>query len=56
MPRINGCEEGQTSGEHCTLYPSKVGTPVVTHYPGGHTFPVEAVPVIVKFFKQHRRP
>ena len=29
--KINGCGEGQPWGEHCTLYPSKTGTPVVTY-------------------------
>ena len=55
--RINGCGEGKPWGKRCTLYPSKTGTPVVTYiYPGGHTFPQEAPPVIVKFFKEHARP
>ncbi len=44
-------------GEHCTLYPSKSGTPVATYiHPGGHRFPNDAIPVIVAFFKQYARP
>ena len=35
--KINGCGEGKPWGEHCTLYPSKTGTPVVTYiHSGGH--------------------
>jgi len=48
---------GSLGGEHCTLYPSKTGTPLVTYiYPNGHQFPQEALPVIVKFFKEHVKP
>jgi polyhydroxybutyrate depolymerase len=55
--KINGCGEGKPWGEHCTLYPSKTGTPVVTYiHSGGHQLPDEVLPVIVKFFKQHARP
>ena len=54
---LNGCGEGKRWGEHCTLYPSKAGTPVVTYiYPGGHQFPADAPPVIVRFFKEHAKP
>ena len=35
--KINGCGEGKPWGEHCTMYPSKGGTPVVTYiHSGGH--------------------
>lgn len=53
--RRNNCDAAGTAwGEHSTLYPSKTGTPVVTYiHPGGHEFPRDAVPQIVKFFKQH---
>jgi len=55
--QLNGCGEGEPWGEHCTLYPSKTGTPLVTCiYSGGHQFPPEALPVIVKFFKEHAKP
>jgi polyhydroxybutyrate depolymerase len=52
--KINGCGEGKPWGEHCTLYPSKGGTPVVTYiHSGGHQLPDDVPPVIVKFFKQY---
>jgi len=55
--QLNGCGEGKPWGEHCTFYPSKTGTPLVTYiYPGGHTFPAEAPAIIVKFFKEHAKP
>ena len=58
--RIDQCTEGQpwTEGiKGCTLYPSKVGAPVVTYiHPGTHTFPSEAPALIVKFFKEHALP
>ena len=51
--KINQCEEGQPWGEHCTLYPSKIGAPVVTYiHPGHHEVPLDAPAVIVKFFKE----
>ena len=35
--KLNGCGDGKPWGEHCTLYPSKTGTSVVTYiHPGGH--------------------
>jgi polyhydroxybutyrate depolymerase len=55
--KLNGCGEGQPWGEHCTLYPSKTGTPVVTYiHSGGHQLPADVPPVIVKFFKEHAKP
>ena len=52
----NQCGEG-TSWEGmtgCTLYPSKVGAPVVTFiHPGTHAYAPESPALIVKFFKQH---
>jgi polyhydroxybutyrate depolymerase len=57
LRRPNGCGEGKPRGEHCTLYPSETGTPVVTYiHPGGHQFPQDVPPVIVKFFKAHSQP
>jgi polyhydroxybutyrate depolymerase len=54
--KLNGCGEGQPWGENCTLYPSKSGTPVVTYiHSGGHQFPQDVPPIIVKFFKQHAK-
>jgi len=55
--KINGCGEGKPWGEHCTIYPSRGGTPVVTYiHSGGHLLPDEVPPVIVKFFKQYAKP
>jgi len=55
--KINGCGEGKPWGEHCTIYPSKGGTPVVTYiHSGGHQLPDDVPPVIVKFFKQQAKP
>jgi polyhydroxybutyrate depolymerase len=58
--RINGCEEqGQawpegTQGTRCTAYSSAGGTPFISLiYPGGHTYPEEAPPLVVRFFQQH---
>jgi polyhydroxybutyrate depolymerase len=57
LRKLNGCADGTPWGQWCTLYPSKTGTPVVTYiYPGGHAFPQEAPPIIVKFFKEHAKP
>ena len=54
---INGCGEGKPWGEHCTIYLSEGGTPVVTYiHSGGHQLPDEVPPVIVKFFKQYAKP
>lgn len=52
---LNGCDlDGAVWAEHSTLYASKTGTPVVTFiHPGGHEFPKDAPPLIVKFFQQH---
>ena len=53
--QLNGCGEGEPWGEHCTLYPSQTGMPLVTYtHPGGHQFPRDAPPVIVRFFKDSR--
>jgi len=50
--RLNECGPGQLWGKNCTLYPSKLGAPVVTFiHPGNHEFPAEAPALIVKFFK-----
>jgi polyhydroxybutyrate depolymerase len=39
-----------------TRYPSANGTPFITLiHPGGHRFPAEAPPLIVRFFKEHAR-
>jgi polyhydroxybutyrate depolymerase len=58
VKRINGCEaDGKEWAPGCLLYPSAGGTPLVTFiHPGGHAFPREAPELIVRFFKEHRRP
>src|ERR1051325_10778114 len=56
LRKLNQCGEGQPwEGEKgCTVYPSKLGPPVVTFiHPGTHQFPATAPDIIVKFFKQH---
>ena len=56
LRKLNECGEGQSCGKWCMQYPSKIGAPVVTFiYPGGHAFPAEALPEIVKFFKEQVR-
>ena len=54
---LNQCGEGEPWGEYCTLYPSKIGAPVVAYiHPGAHGFPAGAEKVIVKFFREHAKP
>ncbi|MCA9035502.1 MAG: hypothetical protein KDA91_10235 [Planctomycetaceae bacterium] len=54
--RLNGCGNGQKSGEHMTIYPSESGTPVVTWISHqGHKFPQESVRDAVAFLKQQSR-
>jgi polyhydroxybutyrate depolymerase len=56
LRKLNGCDGEQPWGPHCTLYPSKTGTPVVAYiHSGRHELPAEALPVIVKFFKEHSK-
>jgi len=57
--KLNQCGDGQPWGEmrFCTIYPSKLGAPLVTFiHPGGHKFPAEAPAAIIKFFQEHARP
>jgi len=57
--KLNDCGEGQPwkDKKGCTLYPSKLGAPVVTYlHDGGHGFPREAPAIIVEFFKEHAQP
>jgi polyhydroxybutyrate depolymerase len=51
---INGCEpDGKPWAKNCTIYPSKMGTPVIAYiHPGGHVVPAAAPELIVKFFKE----
>jgi polyhydroxybutyrate depolymerase len=57
LRRINQCGDGEPWEPECTLYPSKIGAPVVAFiHPGGHEFPAKAPGLIVKFFKQQAKP
>jgi polyhydroxybutyrate depolymerase len=53
--QINGCEEiGTPWDEHSMLHISPSGTPFVSYiHPGGHEFPRQAVPQIVRFFQEN---
>jgi polyhydroxybutyrate depolymerase len=56
--KLNECGDGGAwhQLEGCTLYPSKISTPVVTFiHPGSHAFPSEAPSIIVRFFKEQTR-
>jgi len=57
--KLNQCGAGQPWGaaEFCTLYPSKLGAPVVTFvHPGAHIVPKDAPAAIVRFFKEQAQP
>jgi polyhydroxybutyrate depolymerase len=57
LKKLNQCGEGRACDALCTLYPSPLGTPVVTMiHPGTHAFPKAAPAMIVKFFKEHAKP
>lgn len=59
LRKLNQCDAGQPwdKVEFCTLYPSKLGAPVVTFiHPGNHTFHQAAPAAIVKFFKEFTKP
>ena len=53
--KLNGCAaEGSPWGEHCMLFPSTTGTPVVEFvHSGGHVYPKGANAAITRFFKEH---
>jgi polyhydroxybutyrate depolymerase len=57
IQKLNQCEaDGKKWAKYATLYSSKLKTPVVTYiHPGTHKYPTEAPPLIVKFFKKHRK-
>jgi polyhydroxybutyrate depolymerase len=57
--KLNQCGDGEPweGLTGCTIYPSKIGAPVVTFiHPGTHTYAADAPERIVKFFKQHAQP
>lgn len=55
---LNGCDEkGAEWAENCLKYESKTGTPFIAMITdGAHEFPAAAPELIVKFFKEHRKP
>ena len=57
LRKINRCGEGRAWGTNATCYASSVGAPVVALiHPGGHELPPEALPSIVRFFKERSGP
>lgn len=58
LRKLNGCVgEGKPWDEHCTFFASPTGTPLVEFvHPGGHEFPKDAPPAIVKFFREYPAP
>ncbi|CAN5403734.1 hypothetical protein BH09VER1_BH09VER1_09410 [soil metagenome] len=54
---IDQCGKGQPGARYCTNYSSPIDAPVTTYiHPGGHQFPAEAAPLIVKFFQDRMAP
>lgn len=55
LRKLNGCSpEGTPWSEHCTLFPSPGGTPVVEFvHQGGHEVPKGAIAAIARFFKEN---
>lgn len=57
LKNLNQCGPGQPWEKIGTLYPSKVGAPVVTIiHPGTHQYLSEAPVLIAKFFQEHVKP
>lgn len=59
LQKLNQCGPGEAweNEKGCTIYPSKIGAPLVTFiHPGAHRYPDEAPAKIVKFFKLHALP
>ena len=57
LRQINHCGAGQPWGTNATLYASSAGTPVIALiHPGGHELPPEALPSVVRFFKERSNP
>ncbi len=53
---MNQCGDGKAWESKCTLFPSKIHTPVVTFVTAeGHKFPQQAPALIVKFFQEHSK-
>ena len=55
---LNGCADGMRgSGEYITEYPSTKGAPLFTFiHDGGHELPNDAIPHIIRFFKENALP
>jgi polyhydroxybutyrate depolymerase len=55
LATLNQCGPGQPwTAPDCVYYPSKTGNAVMSYlHPGGHTFPHDAVPLVVKFFQDY---
>ncbi len=56
--KLNQCGEGKPwdGAKLCTLYPSKIGVPVITFiHPGKHEFHQDEPAAIVKFFKEQTK-
>ncbi len=59
LRELNQCGEGKAWKDEkgATVYPSKVGAPVVTYiHNGEHKFPANGPAMMVKFFKDHAQP
>lgn len=54
---LNQCGAGEPWGpQYCTIYASKLGTPLVTYiHPAGHGFPDDAKKAVVKFLQGHAK-
>lgn len=55
---LNGCADGERwEDDLCTRYQSANGTPLVTYiHGGGHELSKDALPLVVKFFKEQQKP
>ena len=57
LRKLNQCGAGQSWGTNATLYASSTGAPVIALiHPGGHELPPEALPSVVRFFKERVCP
>jgi polyhydroxybutyrate depolymerase len=59
LRKVNQCSEGKPwdFNDHCTIYPSAVGAPVISYvHAGGHGVPADAPEAIIHFFKKYTGP
>ena len=55
--KLNQCGAGKSWGTNATLYASSTGAPVIALiHPGGHELPPEALPSVVRFFRERVCP